>query len=272
MNNNDQDYYEELGIPRDADQRAIQDAYQRLAMKWHPYRNKSAEAEERFKRIATAYAILSDPKKRARYDARGFESVAHYTYDDLFGDLDLGSLFGDLGFGPGGDSVFDRFFHRARPRPTRGENIRINVEIPLETIQQEDSYSVNFSNSQVCARCRGQGTADGKIAPICRACGGSGHKIRRSQKQKAGSGAHVQQIVTCTDCLGRGTMTTEPCPACSGTGQTSKPKTLRLHVPGRAFQAARLADKQVVERPLHIEGSAEFEHTSKSVLLLATVG
>jgi len=91
MNNNDQDYYEELGIPRDADQGAIQDAYRRLAMKWHPYRNKSAEAEERFKRIATAYAILSDPKKRARYDARGFESVAHDTYADLFGDLDLGS-------------------------------------------------------------------------------------------------------------------------------------------------------------------------------------
>jgi curved DNA-binding protein CbpA len=91
MNNNNQEYYEGLGIPRDADQRAIQDPYRRLAMKWHPYRNKSAEAGERFKRMATAYAIRSDPKKRPWCDARGFESVAHDTYDDLFGDLDLGS-------------------------------------------------------------------------------------------------------------------------------------------------------------------------------------
>ena len=91
MNNNNQEYYEGLGIPRDADQRAIQDPYRRLAMKWHPYRNKSAEAGERFKRMATAYAIRSDPRKRPWCDARGFESVAHDTYDDLFGDLDLGS-------------------------------------------------------------------------------------------------------------------------------------------------------------------------------------
>lgn len=233
MKNNDRDYYEELGIPRDADMQAIKDAYRRLAMKWHPDRNKSPEAEERFKRIATAYAILSDPRKRAKYDARGFEGVAHYTHDDLFGGLDLGSLFGDLGFGfgPGGDSVFDRFFHHARPRPARGEDIRISVEIPLEVILQGDSHTVNFSHPRVCAQCNGQGTADGKAAPVCPACGGSGHKIIQSQRQQAGGEIHVQQIVTCPECLGRGTMTTEPCPVCSGTGQTSEPKTLRLHIP-----------------------------------------
>jgi len=119
MADSEQDYYELLGVPRDADAKTIKDAYHRLAMKWHPDRNPAADAEERFKQIATAYAVLSDPKKRARYDARGFEGVAHFSAEDLFGGLDLGSVFGDLGFGfgPGGDSIFDRFFHRDAARP-----------------------------------------------------------------------------------------------------------------------------------------------------------
>ena len=106
------DYYDILGVPRDADKKTLKDAYHRLAMKWHPDRNKAPDAEDRFKEIAKAYAVLSDPKKRARYDASGEEGVAHFTSDDLFRDVDLGSIFGDFGFGfgPGGDSVFDRFF------------------------------------------------------------------------------------------------------------------------------------------------------------------
>jgi len=107
----ERDYYDVLGVPRDADAKTIKDAYHRLAMKWHPDRNKSPDAEKKSKDIAKAYAVLSDPKKRAKYDARGFEGIAHNSHDDLFRDVDLGSLFGDLdfGFGPGGDSIFDRF-------------------------------------------------------------------------------------------------------------------------------------------------------------------
>ena len=90
-----------LGVPRDADGKIIKDAYHRLAMKWHPDRNKSAQAEERFKEVAKAYAVLHDPKKRARYDARGHEGVAHFSPDDLFRGVDLGSILGDLGVGFG---------------------------------------------------------------------------------------------------------------------------------------------------------------------------
>src|SRR5919106_1550123 len=113
----ERDYYEVLGVPRDADLKTIKDAYHRLAMKWHPDRNKSPDAEAKFKKIAKAYAVLSKPDKRARYDAQGFEGVAHFTDEDLFRNVDLGSLFGDLGFGfgAGGDSIFDRFFG-GRPR------------------------------------------------------------------------------------------------------------------------------------------------------------
>lgn len=89
-------------------------------MHWHPDRSKAPDAEERFKEIAKAYAILSDSKKRAKYDARGFEGISHYSHDDLFRGVDLGSIFGDLGFGPGGESIFDRFFRQRTSRSARG--------------------------------------------------------------------------------------------------------------------------------------------------------
>lgn len=93
------DYYEILGVARDADAKAIKDAFRELALKYHPDRNKSPEAEARFKEIAEAYAVLSDPKKRAEYDARGFSAVEGFTPEDLFGGIDFGDIFGDLGFG-----------------------------------------------------------------------------------------------------------------------------------------------------------------------------
>lgn len=92
MSSKEQDYYEILGVPRDASEKEIRDAYHKLAMKWHPDRNKSSDAEQRFKEIARAYAILKDPKKRAQYDSRGLEGIAHYTPEDLFGDFDFGDL------------------------------------------------------------------------------------------------------------------------------------------------------------------------------------
>ena len=89
------DYYDILGVPRDADKKTLKDAYHRLAMKWHPDRNKAPDAEDRFKEIAKAYAVLSDPKKRARYDASGEEGVAHFTSDDLFRDHHRVAVLGD---------------------------------------------------------------------------------------------------------------------------------------------------------------------------------
>lgn len=232
MDNTVRDYYEELGIPRDADEKAIKDAYHRLAMKWHPDRNKSPEAEARFKRIATAYAILSDPPKRAKYDARGFEGVAHYSDEDLFGGLDMGSLFGDLGFGfgPGGDSIFDRFFHRER-KPSRGEDIHVSVEVPLETIQRGGAQRIPFSRSKLCDRCHGHGTADGRPAPVCPECGGSGHKALHSEKQEGKQTIHIQKIVTCSRCLGQGALPGEPCPVCHGAGKVAEQKTLQVQIP-----------------------------------------
>src|SRR3989337_2195446 len=117
------DYYEVLGVPRDADGKRIKDAFRELALKYHPDRNQSPGAEDRFKEVAEAYAVLSDPKKRAEYDARGYAGVAGFTPEDLFAGIDFGDIFGGVGFdsdfGLGG-GLFDRLFRQrklARPEP-----------------------------------------------------------------------------------------------------------------------------------------------------------
>jgi len=129
------DYYEVLGVAGEADPRVIKHAFRQLALKYHPDRNKEPGAEERFKEIAEAYAVLNDPQKRAAYDAGGRAGVAGYSPEDLFGHIDLrdifgSDLFGDYGFGLGG-GIFDRMFAR-RTGPQRGANLEMAVEVPLE--------------------------------------------------------------------------------------------------------------------------------------------
>jgi len=111
------DYYEVLGVARDADSNAIKDAFRTLAMKYHPDRNKAHDAEEKFKEIAEAYAVLSDSRKRVQYDAGGFTGVEGFSAEDLFGGIDFGEIFGDAGFGLdfGGGGIFDRLFRHRLP-------------------------------------------------------------------------------------------------------------------------------------------------------------
>lgn len=131
------DYYKVLGVPRDADAKAIKDAFRRLALQYHPDRNKEPGAEEKFKEIAETYAVLSDPQKRAEYDSRGFAGVASFSPEDRYGGIDFGDLFGALGFdfGFGGESLFDRFFGRCRRAgPAQGANLEVELTVPLERV------------------------------------------------------------------------------------------------------------------------------------------
>jgi len=125
------DYYEVLGVGRDADEKTIKDAFRQLALKFHPDRNKEPGASDRFKEIGEAYAVLSDPKKRAEYDARGYAGVAGFSPEDLFGGINFEDIFGGLGFDFGGP--FDRIFRR-RGAAHRGENIEIGLMVSLERI------------------------------------------------------------------------------------------------------------------------------------------
>ncbi len=164
------DYYETLGVPRDADAAAIKDAFRKLALQYHPDRNKAPGAEERFKEIAEAYAVLSDPKKRADYDAG-------VVPEEIFGGVDLESIFGDFGFG---ESIFERFFG-ARPRgPRRGADVEIEAVVPLERIARGGEETVRYRRIAPCPECKGSGARPGTRPRPCAACGGAG-QIEREE-------------------------------------------------------------------------------------------
>jgi len=228
------DYYEVLGVPRNADQKAIKDAFRTLALKYHPDRNKEPGAEERFKEIAAAYAVLSDPQKRSAYDARGFAGVAGFSEEDLFRGVDFGDLFGGLGFDTGGrgigGSVFDRFFRRRPSGPPRGANIEVELDVPLTRIASGGEERVTYSRPVSCDSCRGTGAKDGRVRH-CHACKGTGNITQESRRHETEGDVVVRSIRVCSTCDGRGEIIEEKCRVCEGRGTVEHPETLTVNVP-----------------------------------------
>jgi molecular chaperone DnaJ len=222
------DYYEVLGVSRDADEKAIRDAFRALALKYHPDRNKEPGAEERFKEIAEAYAVLSDPKKRAEYDRGGIPFVAGFRPEDLLGGIDFEGLFGGLGFDFGTDRLFDRFFGRRRAEgPPRGENLEVLLEVPLERVLHGGEESVQVGRPGPCPACGGSGAKAGTSPRTCDRCGGSGRLVTTRQEP----GVSVQQITTCAACHGQGVVIDEPCLDCMGRGAVETTETLTVTIP-----------------------------------------
>lgn len=232
------DYYEVLGVGRDASKDEIKNAYRKLAMKYHPDRNKSPGAEEKFKDISEAYAVLSDDGKRAQYDQFGHAGISgRYTTSDIFRDFDF-DIFRDFGFG-GLNRIFDIFFGQNRPRyestvrgrvsphgPERGADIRYDLEISLEEAASGSKKEVNISRVETCDACNGTGAKPGGLK-TCPVCGGSGWK---EYTQRMGFGfASVRS--TCSRCGGRGQIIVSPCPACHGSGKTAKTRRILVDVP-----------------------------------------
>ncbi len=201
------DYYEILGVPRDADVKAIKDAFRQLALKYHPDRNKEPSASDRFKEIAEAYAVLSDPKKRAEYDARGYAGVAGFSTEDLFGGINFDDIFGGLGFDFGGPGLFDRLYRR-RVALRQGENLEFTISVPLERVLSGGEETVHVGRPVTCQACQGSGSKAGTKPRTCSKCGGSGQLVRSQRKD----GVSLQQITTCPDCGGRGSFIDIPCP------------------------------------------------------------
>lgn len=227
------DYYEVLGVARDADQKSIKDAFRTLAMKYHPDRSKAPDAEDKFKEIAEAYAILSDPKKRAQYDTGGFAGVADFSAEDLFGGIDFGDIFGDMGFGfdLGGGTVFDRFFRHHRAGPLRGHDLEVRLVIPLEHINTGGDETVRYARAVKCPLCSGSGAKPGTEPRKCESCGGSGRKVVTRDEKKDNASVRFQQITVCPDCHGQGTFIDHPCKECHGAGQIEKEESLKVHIP-----------------------------------------
>jgi molecular chaperone DnaJ len=221
-----------LGVPKDAEQKAIKDAFRKLALQYHPDRNKEAGAEERFKEIAEAYAVLSDPKKRAEYDARGFEGVAGFSREDLFSGINFEDLFGGLNFdfGPGG-GLFDHFFHRRQAGPVRGSNIEVELTVPLEKVVSGGEEKIHLPYQTACSDCHGSGAAAGTQPRTCSTCNGTGHQTKSHRETRDKSNVVIQQITVCPACAGQGVMIDKPCPACGGTGRKEHEETLSVTIP-----------------------------------------
>lgn len=217
-----------LGVPHNADEKAIKDAFRTLALRFHPDRNKEPGATERFKEIAEAYAVLSDPKKREEYDHRGFAGVSGFSQEDLFGGINFEDVFGGNDFGFGG-GLFEQFFRRHRTGPPKGQDIEVHLAIPLDKVAQGGEESVRFTREAVCGECRGSGAAKGTHPVTCASCRGTG-RVTRSHREGGGN-IFIQQTGVCPVCHGSGVIIEQPCRTCGGSGVVEQTEALAVTIP-----------------------------------------
>lgn len=224
------DYYEVLGVPKTAAKDEIKDSYRKLAMQYHPDRNKSPGAEEKFKEISEAYAVLSDDEKRKQYDMLGHAGFdERYTREDIFRGADFESVFRDLGFGFNFGDIFSFFFNRGdvEERMTRGRDLAYELNITLEEAAKGVQKEIQFPRTEKCEVCHGTGASPGTSPKVCSKCGGNGQvqNVRRN-----GFSTFVQ-VVACPVCRGRGLIIDSPCRECRGMGLVRKMRTITLNVP-----------------------------------------
>ncbi len=212
------DLYEILGVPRDATQEEIKRAYRRLARQYHPDVNRSADAEERFKEIAAAYEILSDPDKRAQYDRYG-QGLG--PMDFPFGDIaDIFEAF----FGTGG---FGRRTVVRRTRTRRGEDLYAEVELTFEEAAFGTQRAVEVERLEPCEACGGSGVEPGTGPSRCRTCGGTG-QVQEVRRSIFGT---VMTARTCAACEGTGEEILTPCPRCHGGGRVAALRSVPIELP-----------------------------------------
>ena len=242
------DLYKILGVPRDADPAAIKQAYRQLAVEHHPDRNKAPGAEEKFKEITEAYAILSDPEKRRMYDSGGMESIAGFSPEDLFGGMDLG---GFEGLGGLGGSLFGSLFGgRRRAEPEFVHPIRFELPVSLERIMRGGIEQVQVPLRGTCTACHGSGARAGLKPKTCPACNGQGRQVASQSRGHT----TVRQISICGQCSGSGQVIEDPCPVCHGGGESTETQTVTVAiVPGVADGTVIRAELPGgVKREVHI--------------------
>jgi len=232
------DYYEILGLERKSSTEEIKKAYRKLAMKYHPDRvgeSEKSQAEEKFKEISEAYAVLSDSSKRSLYDQYGHAGIdQRYSTEDIFRGADFGSIFENLsGFGAG--SIFEELFGgfdvfgsqgRRRfggSRRRRGNDMSYELEITLEEAARGVERIINIARLELCTTCKGSGLKPGSKKKTCQNCGGAG--------QIARSSGFFSIATTCSHCQGEGTIVDNPCLSCQGQGHIRKQKRIQVKVP-----------------------------------------
>ncbi len=228
------DYYEVLGVSRDADDATLKKAYRALAKKYHPDTNPgNAEAAEKFKEASEAYSVLSDPQKRQQYDqfghaafgggadggAGGFGGFGGFDFNGA----DMGDMFGD---------IFGDLFGGGRSRrnsngPMRGANVRASVRITFDEAVKGCDKELTLNLKEECETCHGTGAKPGTSPQTCPKCGGKG-QVTYTQQSIFGM---VRNVQTCPDCNGTGKIIKEKCSACHGSGYTTKRKTIQVSIP-----------------------------------------
>ena len=225
------DYYDILGVPRNAGKDQIKNEYRKLALKYHPDRNKAPDAEERFKEISEAYAILYDDEKRAQYDRFGHAGIdSRYTTEDIFRGVDFDEIFRDIGFGFGGfGSIFDMFFGGGRQArgPPRGQDIRYDLEISLEQAYAGLQTEIEVPRTERCSECNGTGARPGTSPKKCPECGGTG----QIQHVQVSGFMRFARIEPCRKCRGRGIIIEKPCNVCNSAGIVERNRRISLKVP-----------------------------------------
>jgi molecular chaperone DnaJ len=242
------DYYEILGVSKSASLDEVKKAYRELALKFHPDRvphEQKKEAEEKFKDISEAYAILSDANKRALYDQHGHAGIdQRYAQEDIFKGADFSSVFQDLGnFGFGG-GLFEEIFSdlgydffgsgsaRSQGSRRKGRDLQISVEITLEEASQGTEKTITVPRYEICAVCSGTGAKPGTKKVTCPQCKGSGRSVVGQR------GFYIQQ--TCSRCGGEGSIIQSPCTHCNGEGRTKVTRKIKVRIPAGVDNGSNL--------------------------------
>ena len=226
----DSDYYDLLGVDRNASQDDIKKAYRKLAIKYHPDKNPGDKsAEEKFKEINEAYSVLSDPQKRQNYDNFGKEGAKHnggFNTGDFNAEDIFNSVFGDGGF----DSFFGNFTGgsgKRRDNVKKGENLRIKIKVTLKDIASSAKKKVRLSHYKSCPKCNGSGARDSSSIETCSKCNGSGY-VTKIVKTFIG---HMSSQSVCSFCSGTGKIIKNKCTECNGEGRIYTEEVIEITVP-----------------------------------------
>lgn len=229
------DYYETLGVSKNAEKDEIKSAFRKKARQYHPDVNKAHDAEEKFKELGKAYETLMDDEKRSLYDRYGEDGLKNAGFDSSgpfaggFGDLNdiFNSFFGGFGFSQ----------RQVDPNaPQRGDDLRLDIEIEFEEAAFGVTKEIKIDHLESCEACKGTGSEPGSKPTTCTTCGGSG-KVKQTTQTILG---HITQITTCPACDGKGIKITNPCKACKGYGRIEKEKTIEIKLPAGVDNGSKM--------------------------------
>ncbi|MFL7814226.1 MAG: molecular chaperone DnaJ [Anaerolineales bacterium] len=230
------DYYEVLGVPRDASESDLKAAFRNLARKLHPDVNSSPDAEEKFKEINEAYSVLSDPDKRAAYDRFGHQGVKGFNGGGGFETVDFSDfadIFGDM-FGFGGFGGRSRTASRTSPR--RGADLQYQIAISFKEAVFGAEKEIDVTKDETCGTCGGDGAKPGTSPKTCPECQGRG-EVRQTRQTLLGS---MVQVTTCPVCGGRGKVVESHCPTCEGRGKVRETRRKKITIPGGVDDGTRI--------------------------------